>query len=217
MNELEKQTLKFIGESTSSPDVFLDTDAGLAQIRDSLSHAVQQLCMTTGSYQKKYFLSLREDCQFYRMNWESDYFGYIVNAWDRARHRRLEQTNVIKLNNEDPRWMINHGYPEEYFHVGYQFIGIHFKPSASNNVLEFDCVVIPKPYSSGNPVKLREAFERAAIQYAVSEYFASRGDGVKGIEWINRGLETAGLKKLNPMMAERQWQFKMEKNDNRAL
>jgi len=208
MNELEKQTLKLIGESTENPDVFTDDLTGMVQIRDSINQAIQQICMATGSYQKKYFLALREHCQFYRMNWENDYFGYVINAWDRSRHTRLEQTNVMKLNNDDPSWMVNVGYPNKYFHIGYQFLGIHLKPSTSNLILELDCVVIPKFYvSDTDPVKMRETFERATVQYAVSEYFASRGDGVKATEWITRSIETAGLKRLNPMMAERIFQF----------
>jgi hypothetical protein len=208
MNALEKQTLKLIGENTDSPDVFTDDSIGMAPIRDSINQAVQQICMATGSYQKKYYLPLRESCQFYRMDWETDYFGYVVNAWDRSRHRRLEQTNVMKLNAEDPSWMKNTGSPERYFHIGYEFIGIYFKPSASNIVLELDCVVIPKFYvADTDPIKMREAFERATVQYAVSEYFASRGDGVKATEWMTRSIETAGLKKLNPTMNERTWQM----------
>ena len=208
MNELEKETLKLIGENTDSPDVFTDDASGMVQIRDSINHGIQQICMATASYQKTYYLALREECQFYRMNWQTDYFGYIVNAWDRSRHKRLIQTDVMKLNSEDPSWMINNGYPEQYFHIGYEYLGIYLKPSASNLVLELDSVVIPKAYANGtDPVKLREAFEKATVQYAVSEYFASRGDGKKATEWIGKALETAGLKQLNPMMAERQWQL----------
>lgn len=208
MNDLEKETLKFIGEDTDSPDVFSDDATGLAQIRGSINDAIQQMCMVTGSYQKRYFLPLREDCQFYRMSWETGYFGYVVNAWDRLRHTKLEQTDVIKLNVEDPWWMQRNGYPEKYMHVGYQYIGIYFKPSSSDNVLELDCVVVPKAYSTDTePVKLREAFQRATVQMAVSEFYASRGDAIRATGWLNNALETAGLKKLHPDAAEQQYQF----------
>ena len=60
MNALEKEVLKIIGESTSSPDVFVDTDAGLDPIRDSINDAIQELCMVTGAYQLKYYLHLQE-------------------------------------------------------------------------------------------------------------------------------------------------------------
>jgi hypothetical protein len=208
MNDLEKEVLKLIAEDVTTPDVFTDTAAGMVQIRDSINFSIQQLCMATGSNTKKYYLPLRESCQFYRMSWESDYFGYVVNAWDRSRHYRLEQTDVLRLNSQYPNWMKDTGYPEKYFHIGYQYIGIHMKPSASNGVLELDCVIIPKPYvEDTDPVKVREAFQRATVQYAVSEYYASRGDAAKATDWINRSLETAGLKKLNPLQSERVWQF----------
>ena len=211
MNSLEKEVLKLIGENTDSPDVFDTT--GILQIRDSLNHAIQQICMVTGSYQKKYFMSLREDARFYRMFWGNDHFGYIVNCWDRQRHKRLDQTDVMTLSAEDPIWISRTGFAEKYFHIGYEYIGIYMRQSQSATVLELDCVVIPKAYTSDtDPVKLRETFERAAIQFAVSEYFASRGDAQRGSEWINKGLETANLKKLNPQQAERKWQWRPSTN-----
>ena len=42
MNELETHVLELIGESTSSPDVFADTDKGMAPIRDSLNDAIKK-------------------------------------------------------------------------------------------------------------------------------------------------------------------------------
>jgi len=206
MNKLEKEVLKLIGEDTTDPDVFDST--GIIHIRDSINHGIQQLCMVTGSYQKKYYLPLREDARFYRMNWENDHFGYVVNCWDRNKHRRLNQTDLLKLSMDDPNWLDRNGFAESYFHVGYNYIGIYMRQSASDLVLELDCVVIPKAYTADtDPIKLREAFERAAVQYGVSEYFASIGDATRATEWINKSLETAGLKKLNPIMAERKWQL----------
>jgi len=208
MNDLEKETLKLIGEDTTSPDVFTDDATGLALIRGSINDGIKQMCMVTGSYKKKYFLSLRSDCQFYRMNWEQDYFGYVVQAFDRIRHTKLDQTDVTRLNDEDPWWMKRTGYPEKYMHIGYQYLGIYMKPSSSDNVLELDCVVIPKAYTSDtSPVKLREAFERATVQMAVSEYYSSRGDATRATEWLNKSLETAGLKRLHPDAAEQQYQW----------
>jgi hypothetical protein len=206
MNDLEKQVLKIIGENTTTPDVF--DSSRIIHIRDSVNQAVQQICMVTGSYRKKYYLSLQEDLQFYRMVWKTDYFGYVIQVWDRNRHFRLRQTDVLKLDAEDPWWMQHTGNPEQYFHIGYQFLGIYMKPSSGNLVLELDCVVIPKPYTSDiEPVKLRESFENAAVQIAVSEFYASRGDASRATDWLNKGIETAGLKQLHPQMAERQWQL----------
>lgn len=208
MNDLEKEVLKLIGENTTSPDVFTDSSTGLAMIRDSLNRAVQQICMVTGSYEKKYFFPLKQNCQFYRMHWETDYFGYVVDCWDRSRHKRLEQTDLLKLSAEDPDWLGRDGPPEKYLHIGYEYIGIYMNPSSSDLVLELDCVAIPMAYTSDtDPVKLRDTFERSAIQFAVSEYHASRGNAERAVEWINKSLETVGLKKLNPTMMERKYQF----------
>ena len=208
MNDLETEVLKIIGESTSSPDVFTDDVTGMAQIRDSVNQGVQLMCMLSGSYKKTYFLPLRKDCQFYRLGWERDHFGYIVQAWDRQRQHRLTQTSIGKLNSEDPRWMGHTGPAEAYLHLGYDVVGIYMKPSDSDRVLDLDCVVIPQAYTSeSDPVKLREAFERATIQHAVSEYYASRGNAERAIEWFARGLETAGLKKIHPEYAEQIHQF----------
>ncbi len=217
MNLLEKEVLKLIGEDTTTPDVFIDDATGLAQIRDSINHGIWMITMGTGGYQKRFFLPLRADLQFYRISWESEYFGYVIQAWDRERHQRLEQTDVVKLSHQDPAWMQTTGYVEAYFHVGYQFLGIYRKPSSDNCMLELDCACIPKAYSADtDAIKLRQNFERAVIQYAVSEYHASRGDANRATEWINRAIETAGLKKLNPQQAERQYQFGGYKRFNEA-
>ena len=208
MNDLETQVLKVIEENTDSPDVFTDDTTGMAQIRDSVNQGVQMLCMVTGSYHKNYFLPLREDCQFYRLQWERDHFGYVNQAWDRQRQYRLDQTSIGKLNHEDPRWMESTGPAECYFHLGHNVLGIYMKPSDSDRVLELDCVVIPQDYVTGNdPVKIREAFERATIQLAVSEFYASRGNAERATEWLKKALETAGLKKMNPWYAEQTHQF----------
>ena len=212
MNTLEKEVLKLIGESVENPDVFTDDSTGMAQIRDSVNHGIWMMTMAAGGYQKRYFLTLRNDLQFYRLSWERDYFGYVVQAWDRNRHQKLEQTDVLKLSSEDPWWMQRTGYVDKYFHVGYQYLGIYRKPSANNWMLELDCVVIPKEYTADtDPVKLRPNFERAVVQLSVSEFHASRGDANRANEWFNRALSTSGLKALVPQQNERQFQFKTNK------
>uniref|UniRef100_A0A6M3IJT6 Uncharacterized protein n=1 Tax=viral metagenome TaxID=1070528 RepID=A0A6M3IJT6_9ZZZZ len=206
MNDLEKQVLRFIGENTDSPDVFDST--GIVHIRDSINHGTQQFCMATGGYKRRYFLPLRENCQFYRISSTDDHFGYIVNAWDRNRHVRLSQTDLIRISHENPWWMKDTGYPDQYMHIGYDYIGVYRKPSASGIVLELDCVMIPKPYTTDtDPVKMRDAFEQAVVQFAVSEFFASRGDANRAGEWFKKALDTTGLKALHPDSKEQKYQF----------
>jgi hypothetical protein len=81
-------------------------------------------------------------------------------------------------------------------------------PSAKGIILELDCVMIPRPYTSDmDPVKVRAQFENAAVYFAVSEFYASRGDAKRAVEYHARYIETAGLSALHPMTADRNWRF----------
>lgn len=208
MNSLESHALRLIGENTSSPDVFSDTASGMSPIRDSINDALQELCMLTGSYRRSYLLPLYADRQFYRMSFERDHFGWVVECWDRNRRRRLTQTDLIKLTHDDPWWMQRTGSPIEYMQIGPDILGLYYKPSANGTVLELSCVCIPKPYSSDtDPVKVREEFQRAAVYSAVCEFYASRGDAKRATEYFDRYLETAGLMGMKPEAQERPWQM----------
>ena len=208
-NDLEKHVLRLIGENVDSPDVFSD----ITPIRDSVNEAVQELCMLTGSYKKVYNLPLYADRQFYRMNWEKDYFGWVVEAWDRSRNFKLEQTDVLTLANEDMFWMQRTGNPDSYMQVGENILGIHYKPAANGIVLELTCVCIPKFYTEdADPIKLREVYQRAAVYFAVNEFYASRGNASRANEYFKLYLETAGLMNMHPDTAERMYQMGMEQN-----
>ena len=208
MNALETHVLRLIGENTTSPDVFADTDAGIAQIRASLNDAVQELCMLTGSYRRTYNLSLLASRQFYRLAPQNDYLGWIVGVWDRSQKRRLDRTDVLAISAQDGWWMKRTGPPLQYMQLGLTHIGIYMAPSTNGVVLEIDCVMIPKPYTDDTAsVRLRDNYQRAAVYYAVSEFYASRGDARRGQEYLERYLETAGLAQLRPVYAERQYQY----------
>ena len=80
--------------------------------------------------------------------------------------------------------------------------------SATGDTLEIKCVVIPKAYTTDtDPIKLRPVFQRAATQYAVMEFFASRGDATRAGEWLQKYLETAGLAAFHPQQPERTFQI----------
>lgn len=208
MNDLETHVLRLIGENVSSPDVFTDTATGIAQIRDSLNDAIQELCMVTGSYRRTYHLTLMANRQFYRLAPQNDYLGYIVGCWDRHLKRRLERTDPLSLSNADGWWMKRTGLPLKYMQLGLTHVGIYMAPSAKGVVLELDCVMVPKAYTEDEaPIKLRNNFQRAAVYLAVSEFYASRGDAPRATEYLNRYLETAGLMQLRPQMAERQYRY----------
>lgn len=207
MNDLETHALRLIGENTTSPDVFVDTATGLAQIRASINDAIQELCMVTGSYRRTYHLALLANRQFYRLNPQNDYLGYIVGVWDRYLKRRLVKTDLLAISQSDPWWMKRTGPPLRYMQLGLNHIGIYMAPSTKGVVLELDCVMIPKPYTDDvTPVKLRNNFQRAAVYYAVSEFYASRGDAKRATEYLKQYLETSGLMMLHLATPERQWQ-----------
>ena len=208
MNQLETHVLRLVGENTSSPDVFLDTDSGIAQIRASINDAIQELCMITGSYRRTYNLSLLANRQFYRLAPQNDYLGWIVGAWDQSQKRRLERTDLLAMSATDGWWMKRTGPPLRYLQLGLNHVGIYMAPSTNGVVLALDCVMIPKPYADdAAPVKLRNNFQRAAIYYAVSEFYASRGDAKRATEYLTRYLDTAGMMQLHPIQAERQYQY----------
>ena len=177
----------------------MDTDAGLGPIRDSLNDAIQELCIATGSYQLRYILPLEIDTFLYTIATNSDHFGYIVQAWDRARRYRLEQTDLIKLASYDPEWIKTRGEPSHYIPVGYNKVIIYRAPSSDEKVLELDCVFIPKAYVYENSiVKMRANFERGVVYYAVSDFYASRGDANRAKHYYDQYIEVAGLMKLKP-------------------
>jgi hypothetical protein len=208
LNSLEKQVLKTIGENTSDPDVFLDTDAGLDPIRDSLNDGIQELCMATGAYRIPYLLPLETNTWVYTLSWDRDYFGYIVQAWDRQRRYRLEQTDLNKLASMDSEFLQTTGNATHYVHIGYNKIIIYKKPSADGNVLELDCVAIPKPYVYDNSlVKMRANWERGVVYYAVSDFYASRGDANRATYYYNQYIEVANLMKLKPPVYEQQYRL----------
>jgi len=202
MNSIEKEVLKLIGENTDDPDVFDTT--GIQQIRDSVNDAIAELCMVTGSYKQVYYLPLVANQFVYQLQWKTDYFGYVLHAYDRQQKRTLIQTDAVFLGVMDCNWLLSSGDPTHYFHIGYNYVGLYPVPSASGGVIEFDSVVIPKPYTGDSDLtKVRGNYTRACVYYAVSEYYASRGDAGRATEWFNRYLETASLMKLKPQQTER--------------
>lgn len=197
MNKLEKHVLEMIGENTSSPDVFLDTDAGMAPIRDSINDAIQEISIMTGGYKEKYILPLRKEQTFYRMEFTKGQFGWITDVWDIEDQRRLEQTDLLKESREDPRWMVHTSDPLRYFQVGLDIIGFSPRPSANDVNMELICVTIPDAYTSDTDrVKLRQSFEWAVVHYAVGEYYAGRGDKREATNHHSKFLDKLGLQEL---------------------
>lgn len=203
MNDLEKHVLRLIGENVDSPDVFTDSDAGLAQIRKSINDAIEELCMLTGSYRRSVLVPLYGDRMFYRLGFERDHLGWVVEAWDRGRRWRLTQTNARRLYEQDRDFLSRTGSPDEYFQLGHDTLGVWRKPSANGTVLELTCVMIPKPYTDDKAaIRLRHAYETAAAYLGASEFYASRGNAGRATEYLLRYLETAKLQGMHPLAQE---------------
>jgi hypothetical protein len=195
MNILERKVLEGIGEDPDAPDVFLDTDEGMAPVRDSLNDAIQEIAMLTGAYKRQYLLPLRTGQAFYRFKMQNGYLGWVTDVWDVERKFRLEQTSLMKLSAFNPRWMVSTGFAEAYMQLGDDVIGFDKKPSASANTIEITVVEIPHAYVTDTErVKLRDSFQYAAVLYAIGEYWATRGDVEEARKYGGRYLEALGLK-----------------------
>lgn len=202
-NSLETDVLNAIGESITTPDVYSD----LTPVRDSINAAIQELCLISGSYTRVYHLPLYTDRFFYRMSWANDHFGWITECWNRQQQRKLTQTDIATISLQDPWFLKRNGSPYQYMQIGYRYLGFDRAPASSGEVLEITCAVIPKAYTvDTDPVRLRPVFQRAATQYAVSEFFASRGDAMRAGEWLAKYLETAGAMQLHPKVPERNFE-----------
>jgi hypothetical protein len=212
MNTLETHVLQLIGEDPDSPDVFLDTDDGMAPIRDSLNDAIEEIAIVTGSVKRTYILPLRTGTNWYRINMGRDKFAWVTDAWLVGIGRRLEQKDFHWLINYNPRWMYNTGSPERYCPIGKDHICIHPAPSSDTDMLELTVVVSPDRYKTDDQrIKLRDEFHWAAVHYAVGEYWAGRGDAATARTHHGIYIKKLGIIELYPETAERAWRYKTEK------
>jgi len=211
MNHLEKQVLRLIGENVDSPDVFQDTPATIAPVRDSITDAIEELIMVTGGYTETVAIPLVSGKGLYRLNFHRGTFAWVKDAWLCSNKRRLTQTSITRLGMIEPRWMEFTGTPAEYFFIGTEIVGFWRKPSSSSDVVEMECVVIPAPYTSdAERVKLRQSYERYVVQYAVAEYHASRGDAMEAERNFAMYVKGAGLTDKYSLFQDRNFRQKMQ-------
>jgi hypothetical protein len=211
MNQIEQNVLETIGESVDSPDVFTDDSAGLALIRGSINDAIEEISMLTGAKHGVYHMLLRSGQSFYRMDFRRDRFAWITDAWLVQIKRRLEQTDLTRLNAFNPRWLLNTGSPQSYGQIGND-VFFTWPCPAGTDVVELRCVVIPDRYIEDyDRVKLRETFQWAAVHYAVGEYYASRGDAKQALYHHNIYVEKLGIQTMYPATYEKPWRYKTEK------
>lgn len=211
MNDLETAVLEMIGESVDAPDVFSD-GAGMDPIRDSLNDAIQEIAMITGSLRRRVMVPLEAGMVFYRMDLEQDHFAWPLSCWIINQRRRIPQKDINWLQRANPRWMLGSGPPLYYYLLGYDIIGLDRAPTSDADILEFDCVMIPGRYAEAiDRVKVREEFKWAAVHFAVSEFWASRGDAREATQHFSEYVQHVGVQDLYPQTAERLWQYQTRK------
>jgi len=213
MNAIETKVLELIGEDPDSPDVFLDTAAGMAPIRDSINDAIEEITMLTGSRKEKYQLPLRQEQTFYRFALNNGHIGWVTDAWSVNQRYRLEQTDLTRLSFHDPRWMVTNAEPRAYLQIGHDVVGFWPKPSTDSNVIELTFVVIPERYAyDTDRIMLRDDYHYAAVHYAVSEYWASRGDAGEAETHFQLYLDSLGLRKGLKFGSDRNFAFQTAKD-----
>ncbi len=199
-NALEKQVLRIIGENVTTPDVF----ANIQPVRDAVNDAIQETIMLLGGYRERFAIPMVADKTFYRLTLQNGDMGWVESCWMMNRKHPLNQTDLILLNRNDPRWLTRKGLPEEYFPVGHDVIGLSPKPTASSDVLEVDMVVIPSPYTDDDyRIKLRDEFRWGVVNFAVSEYYAGVGDAKRASDHFTAYANVLGLRKIYPAANER--------------
>lgn len=237
MNIIETYTLEMIGESVDSPDVFTDDADGMEPIRDSINDAIEEITMITGCTKRDYYLALREDRNFYRLDFTSGTFAWVTDVWLVTQKRRLPQTDIARLNILNPRWMLDTGNPQAYFQLGLNYIGVWPAPATDTDLLEITSVIVPDRYGyeddaltpnttdyiatfkwefgsddASDGIHLRKNWDWAAAHYAAGEYWASRGDAKTAIYHHNNYLKRLGFDLKYPYSSEKLYQFQSDKN-----
>ena len=213
MKSLETKILELLGENPDAPDVFADSESGLAQIRDSVNDAVEEICLLTGGVKRAYQLALKTGGMFYRLRFTRDSFGWVADAWLPGYNRRLEQTDIFRLNKFNPRWMQNVGTPEAYFPAAQDVLGFWPAPGGSDLIVELTCVILPARYAAeADRIKLRESWQDAAAHYALAEFHASRGNAGQAAHDLKAYLDFLGTVTGYPLAADRRRGLRTEKD-----
>jgi len=212
MNELEKQTLRIIGENVDSPDVFTDTSEGMAPIRDSINDAIEEITILTGGMKRTYKLPLKANAFFYRLKFDIGRLGWITNVWLNSNNTRVNRTDLQTLLWTNPRWLYNRDTPRNYIPIGKDTLCIWPATSAATDMLEIEAVIIPDRYKEDTDrIKLRDAYKWATIHYAVGEWHASVGNAKEALKCHNMYMEKMGLKTGYQEYAERKWGLQTNK------
>lgn len=217
MNTLEQHVLEMIGENTTTPDVFTDDATGMAPIRKSLNDAIQEICILSGSVRRKWYIPLEADQFFYQFDVSSnsglrDSFAWVTGVWLVDQKRPLDFVSFEWLRDYNPRWLYNKGTPERFAIFGKDKICVHPGAASSTDMLEVEGVAIPVEYSlDDDRIKLRDQFQWAAVHFAVSEYWASRGDAKSALAHHKEYLRRIQIPKIYSEAEERAWRYATSK------
>jgi len=214
----ETIVLELIGENIDSPDVFVDTEMGLKQIRDSIGSAIEDISLITGGAQRKYHIPLEANMMFYRITSDLDNIAYPKSVYLINQKRKLYQKDFIWLNWYNPSWLQETGTPCHYVFIGKDLICINPTPTSNTDMLMIDAVVIPTRYSDEqDEIKVRDSFQWALAHYAVSEYYASRGDAKSAVEHFTKFLDRASLQRFYPSAFERSYGLGRSKGEDKKI
>ena len=207
MNTLESSVIDLIGENADAPDVY--TTTGIEEIRSHLNDALEEICLLTGCYKRTWHLPLKTNCYFYRIPEIRDRFGWFDSVYLAGNQSLLEQTDFQGLDFMDARWLVATGTPSHYAPIGYREMAVYPAPASSADTLEIVGVAIPKRYAEDtDPIQLRASWRFAAVNRAVSEWWATRGDAQAAARYFQTYAQQIQMPTLYPQQAERRWQYR---------
>jgi hypothetical protein len=213
-NDMEQSVMYLIGEDPTNPDVFTSA-SGITLIRDALNHAIWEICFLTGTYIREFQIETVANKIFYELDTGEDYVGWILEGRNESKRYKLERASLPELAKSDPWWLKTTSDTYGYYQIGNRMIGIWYPPSSGGNVLTFKVAAIPGAYTYGtDPTSLRELWENAAIHFAASEYYASRGNAKRATTHLIRYMTAMDIMQHHPeqvekvrTMGENYWMF----------
>jgi len=191
LTRIEQTVLRRIGEDTTNPDAFSD----ITPIRDSINDAIEEILILTGSNKQRITVKLNDGITIYDLVApESGRVAWISRVWLQDRKMPLVQTHPIALSRMSADWLRWTGTPTMYFPIHPDKIAVYPRPTADGDMLEIWAAVLPARYDDDDAyLPIQVDYEQALTDYAVSQYWASRGDANEAARVYRRYAEAVGL------------------------
>lgn len=200
-----------IGDDPENPDVFIDNEQGLKPIRRSINDAIQEVAVLNGGFVKTFHVPLTAGKSFYKIQLNNANVGWVKNCWLVNIKRRLPQTDLHVLRKFDYRWYQSTGTPNSYYPIGVDVLGFYPKPAETSDIVQIEAVVIPAPYTNDKQkTRIRKEFEWSVINYAVSEYWISRGEVQSARQHMQTYIDDLGIRGEYVISGERVHQLRTE-------